>query len=82
MSQTLRPLSVGELLDRTFSYYRRHFVVFFGIAVLPNLLVFAFQVAGMLAVRAAGAFLTTNLKTNITTTTGRKEPWNAGHFSS
>ena len=58
MSQTLRPLTVGELLDRTFSCYRRHFVLFFGIAVLPHLLIFGFQIAGMLAVRAAGVFLT------------------------
>jgi hypothetical protein len=58
VSQTLRPLTVGELLDRTFSCYRRHFVLFFGIAVLPHLLIFGFQIAGMLAVRAAGVFLT------------------------
>jgi uncharacterized membrane protein len=58
VSQTLRPLTVGELLDRTFSCYRRHFVLFFGIAVLPHLLIFGFQIAGLLAVRAAGAFLT------------------------
>jgi hypothetical protein len=30
-------LNVGELLDRTFSYYRRHFVLFVGIAALPSL---------------------------------------------
>jgi uncharacterized membrane protein len=58
VSQTLRPLTVGELLDRTFSCYRRHFVLFFGIAALPHLLVFVFQIAGMLAGRAAGSFLT------------------------
>ena len=27
----LRPLSIGELLDRTFSLYRRHFILFVGI---------------------------------------------------
>jgi hypothetical protein len=37
VTQTLRPLSLGELLDRAFSYYRRHFVLFVGIAALPNL---------------------------------------------
>ena len=58
MSQTLRPLTVGELLDRTFSCYRRHFVLFFGIAALPHLLVFVFQIAGMVAGSAAGWFLT------------------------
>jgi hypothetical protein len=30
-------LNLGELLDRTFSYYRRHFVLFVGIAALPSL---------------------------------------------
>ena len=28
----LRPLSVGEILDRTFTLYRRHFWLFIGIA--------------------------------------------------
>ena len=28
----LRPLSLGELLDRTFFLYRRHFLLFVGIA--------------------------------------------------
>jgi uncharacterized membrane protein len=58
VSQTLRPLTVGELLDRTFSCYRRHFVLFFGIAALPHLLVFVFQIAGVVAGSAAGSFLT------------------------
>jgi hypothetical protein len=43
--QTLRPLTVGELLDRTFFYYRRHFVLFVGIAALPGLLALTLQVA-------------------------------------
>ena len=29
----LRPLSLGEILDRTFSFYRQHFALFVGIAV-------------------------------------------------
>jgi hypothetical protein len=36
----LRPLSLGELLDRTFSVYRRHFLVFAGIATIPYVFVF------------------------------------------
>src|SRR5207253_1709481 len=32
----LRPLSLGELLDRTFSYYRSHFWVFVGIMAIPQ----------------------------------------------
>jgi len=39
----LRPLSLGEILDRTFSLYRRHFVLFLGITAFPNLLVLAFN---------------------------------------
>jgi hypothetical protein len=37
----LRPLSLGEVLDRTFSLYRRHFPVFMGIAAIPHLLTLA-----------------------------------------
>lgn len=47
----LRPLSLGEILDRTFSIYRRNFLLFLGITALPNLLV--------LAMNLAQAFLTT-----------------------
>ena len=39
----LRPLPIGELLDRTFSLYRRNFLLFIGIAALPQLLVLALQ---------------------------------------
>ncbi len=35
----LRPLSLGEILDRTFSLYRRHFLLFLGITALPHLLI-------------------------------------------
>ncbi len=31
----LRPLSTGEILDRTFALYRRHFWLFIGIGTLP-----------------------------------------------
>ena len=43
MSTALRPLSTGELLDRTFSLYRTHFVLFVGIFALPHICVLAFQ---------------------------------------
>jgi membrane-anchored glycerophosphoryl diester phosphodiesterase (GDPDase) len=39
----LRPLSLGDILDRTFSLYRRHFLLFIGIAGIPQLLVLAFS---------------------------------------
>lgn len=35
----LRPLSLGEILDRTFSLYRRNFVLFLGITAIPHLLI-------------------------------------------
>ena len=41
----LRPLSLGEILDRTFSLYRRHFLLFAGTTALPNLLVLALSLA-------------------------------------
>ena len=34
----LRPLSIGELLDKTFSLYRSHFFLFVGIMAVPGLL--------------------------------------------
>ena len=37
----LRPLSTGEILDRTFTLYRRRFLLFFGISAIPHLLVLA-----------------------------------------
>jgi hypothetical protein len=46
MTTALRPLSTGELLDRTFSLYRSHFGLFVGIFALPHLVVLAFQCLG------------------------------------
>ena len=47
MTTALRPLSTGELLDRTFSLYRSHFGLFIGIFSLPHLVVLAFQCVGL-----------------------------------
>lgn len=44
----LRPLSLGELLDRTFFLYRRHFLLFVGIAAIPYSFFFAINLAGAL----------------------------------
>lgn len=41
MALLLRPLSIGELLDQTFSLYRDHFRLFSGIMILPQLAIFA-----------------------------------------
>jgi len=46
MATALRPLTTGELLDRTFSLYRSHFSLFLGIFALPYLCVLAFQCLG------------------------------------
>jgi hypothetical protein len=57
MAQTLRPLTIGELLDRTFFYYRRHFVLFVGIAALPAVLLLAFQLITVLLLTAESGLL-------------------------
>jgi hypothetical protein len=44
----LRPLSLGELLDRTFFLYRRHFLLFIGIAAIPYLAVLIPVLAGLI----------------------------------
>ena len=48
----LRPLSIGQLLDRTFSLYRRNFLLFAGISALPNLLVLALQLVQVILMPA------------------------------
>jgi hypothetical protein len=44
----LRPLSLGELLDRTFFLYRRHFLLFVGIAAIPYSFFFVINLATVL----------------------------------
>jgi hypothetical protein len=51
----LRPLSLGEILDRTFALYRRNFLLFFGITALPQLLVLGFNLFQVLVTRRPGA---------------------------
>lgn len=48
MTTALRPLTMGELLDRTFSLYRSHFGLFVGIFALPYLAVLAFRFVGLI----------------------------------
>jgi hypothetical protein len=45
MTQPLRPMNVGEILDRTFEIYRAKFLVFLGIAALPALAMMALELA-------------------------------------
>lgn len=45
MTAPLRPMNLGEILDRTFHIYRSRFLLFEGIAVLPALALMALQAA-------------------------------------
>ncbi len=45
MTATLRPMNLGEILDRTFQIYRASFLVFVGIAALPALAMMALETA-------------------------------------
>lgn len=47
MMTALRPLSTGELLDRTFSLYRSRFGLFIGIFAIPHLIVLAYRCLGI-----------------------------------
>ena len=62
-SADLRPLSLGELLDRTFTLYRNHFWLFVGIMAVPQLLILAIGLVGVaigsLAVNESVAVLPT-----------------------
>ena len=66
MTTALRPLSTGELLDRTFALYRSHFGLFMGIFALPHLIVLAFQCVGV-ALQTPGNQLTNALVTLLWT---------------
>jgi hypothetical protein len=45
MNEPLRPMNLGEILDRTFQIYRAKFLVFAGIAALPALALLAIHLA-------------------------------------
>jgi hypothetical protein len=57
----LRPMSLGEVLDRTFTLYREHFLLFVGIAALPNLVMLLFRFGFLLFARSAAAGKPPNL---------------------
>jgi len=55
MTTPLRPMNLGELLDRSFFLYRKHFLLFVGITAVPQLVLLAFQLAGIVvAPQSAG----------------------------
>jgi hypothetical protein len=51
----LRPLSLGEILDRTFTIYRRYFLLFAGIAGIPQIIVLALEIARLILAGKSGA---------------------------
>ncbi len=58
MPNDLRPLSLGELLDRCFYYYRKNFLLFAGITALPHLVLLAYQLVGVGLQRTLGPTIT------------------------
>jgi len=54
MPASLRPLTIGQLLDRTFQTYRQNFLLFAGISALPHAVLLVMQL-GLLGVAGAGA---------------------------
>jgi hypothetical protein len=61
MTTSLRPMSLGELLDRSFFLYRKNFALFVGIIALPHLVLLAFQLIGVAVRQGATAFSATIL---------------------
>jgi hypothetical protein len=45
MNANLRPMNLGEILDRTFQIYRANFWAFIGIAALPALVILSIHIA-------------------------------------
>ena len=53
MATPLRPLSLGEILDRTFTLYRKHFVLFVGIAAVMHLVLLVMKLVPLVLTGAA-----------------------------
>lgn len=58
MATTFRPLSLGELLDRTFQLYRNHFLLFVGIAAVSYLPRFVVSEVLLILTRGSGTATT------------------------
>ena len=54
MAAPLRPLSTGELLDKTFTLYRTNFLLFYGIAALAQGVVFLILLVGTGLIAGSG----------------------------
>ena len=59
MTAPLRPMNLGEILDRTFQIYRSRFLVFAGIAALPALAMFGLHLAVSPWLHSPSTFLLT-----------------------
>jgi hypothetical protein len=66
VTQVLRPLTLGELLDRTFSLYRQHLLVFVGIVALPHLALLAVQILNTTLAASASSNLARMMTTFAT----------------
>jgi len=54
----LRPLALGELLDKTFTLYRNNFALFFGISAVAGIFVLAINIAQLAVMPSAGGSAT------------------------
>jgi hypothetical protein len=68
MTQELRPLTLAELLDRTFSLYRQHILVFVGLIALPNLLMVGARIVNTAAAAGVGEDQVGRLLMSLATT--------------
>ncbi len=66
MSETLRPSTLGDILDRTAQLYRRNFWLFAGVAAMPIGTLLALTALGAALFAAAGlAFRTANMNSPV-----------------
>ena len=66
----LRPLTTGELLDRTFTLYRKNFVLFATIAAIPLLLLLVVRTALLFLPRLTGSSFESGQGVVVLTTIG------------
>jgi hypothetical protein len=62
MNETLRPSTLGEILDRTANLYRSRFLVFFGLAAIPAGVMLGFS-GGMVLLMASTGLLSVSSST-------------------
>ena len=64
MIESLRPSTLGEILDRTVSLYRSRFLVFFGLAAIPASIMLGFSGGMVLLMASTGALSTKSATTS------------------